>query len=94
MNSSHNRINWIDEFKGFVLLLVCLFHIEQTFPNALLGAWHLSALRMSSFFFISGVLFSTKRFSNFKSYFTHKTKVLLAPYLYLSFLFFAIDPVV
>ena len=88
------RIGWIDEFKGFVLLLVCLFHIEQTFPNAHLGAWHLSALRMSAFFFISGFLFSTKRFSNFKSYFTRKTKVLLAPYLYLSFLFFAIDPVV
>ena len=88
------RIGWIDEFKGFVLLLVCLFHIEQTFPNAHLGAWHLSALRMSAFFFISGFLFSTKRFSNFKSYFTHKTRVLLLPYLYLSFLFFAIDPVV
>ena len=88
------RISWIDEFKGFVLLLVCLFHIEQTFPNAHLGAWHLSALRMSAFFFISGFLFSTKRFSNFKSYFTHKTKVLLLPYLYLSFLFFALDPVI
>ena len=94
IHSPKTRISWIDEFKGFVLLLVCLFHIEQTFPNAHLGAWHLSALRMSSFFFISGVLFSTKRFSNFKSYFNHKTKVLLLPYLYLSFLFFAIDPVV
>ena len=94
MNSSHNRISWIDEFKGFVLLLVCLFHIEQTFPNAHLGMYHLSALRMSAFFFISGFLFSTKRFSEFKSYFTHKTKVLLNPYLYLSFLFFALDPVV
>jgi fucose 4-O-acetylase-like acetyltransferase len=49
---------------------------------------------MSAFFFISGFLFSTKRFSDFKSYFIHKTKVLLVPYLLLSFLFFAIDPVV
>ena len=88
------RISWIDEFKGFVLLLVCLFHIEQNFPNAHLGACHLSALRMSAFFFISGFLFSTKRFSDFKSYFVHKTKVLLNPYFSLSFLFFAIDPVV
>ncbi|MBP5440801.1 MAG: acyltransferase [Fibrobacter sp.] len=88
------RISWIDEFKGFVLLLVCLFHIEQNFPNAHLGAWHLCALRMSAFFFISGFLFSTKRFSDFKSYFVHKTKVLLNPYFFLSFLFFAIDPVV
>ena len=94
IHSPKTRISWIDEFKGFVLLLVCLFHIEQTFPNAHLGMWHLSALRMSAFFFISGFLFSTKRFSNFKSYFVHKTKVLLNPYLFLSFLFFAIDPVV
>lgn len=93
-NPTKVRISWIDEFKGFVLLLVCLFHIEQNFPNAHLGAWHLSALRMSAFFFISGVLFSTKRFSNFKSYFVHKAKVLLVPYLLLSFLFFAIDPVI
>ena len=93
-NNGQARIGWIDEFKGFVLLLVCLFHIEQNFPNAHLGMWHLSALRMSAFFFISGFLFSTKRFTNFKSYFTHKTRVLLVPYLYLSFLFFAIDPIV
>ena len=93
-NTGQTRISWIDEFKGFVLLLVCLFHIEQTFPNAHLGAWHLSSLRMSAFFFISGFLFSTKRFSNFKSYFTHKTKVLLLPYLYLSFLFLVLDPVI
>ena len=94
MATNKTRIGWIDEFKGFVLLLVCLFHIEQNFPNAHLGMWHLSALRMSAFFFISGFLFSTKRFSDFKSYFIHKTKVLLIPYLYLSLLFFAIDPVV
>ena len=93
-NTGQTRISWIDEFKGFVLLLVCLFHIEQNFPNAHLGMWHLSALRMSAFFFISGFLFSTKRFSNFKSYFTHKTKVLLLPYLYLSFLFLVLDPVI
>ncbi len=94
MATNKTRIGWIDEFKGFVLLLVCLFHIEQNFPNAHLGMWHLSALRMSAFFFISGFLFSTKRFSDFKSYFIHKTKVLLNPYLYLSFLFFALDPVI
>ena len=94
IHSPKARISWIDEFKGFVLLLVCLFHIEQNFPNAHLGMWHLSALRMSAFFFISGFLFSTKRFSDFRSYFIHKTKVLLNPYFFLSFLFFAIDPVV
>ena len=88
------RIGWIDEFKGFVLLLVCLFHVEQSFSHASMGMLHLSALRMSAFFFISGVLFSTRRFSDFKSYFVHKTKVLLWPYIALSLLFLALDPVV
>ena len=87
------RIGWIDEFKGFVLLLVCLYHIEQSFANVNMGMLHLSALRMSAFFFISGMLFSTRRFPNFKSYFIHKTRVLLLPYLALSLLFLALDPV-
>jgi len=88
------RIGWIDEFKGFVLLLVCLYHVEQSFPQAQMGMLHLSALRMSAFFFISGMLFSTRRFPNFKGYFIHKTKVLLIPYVLLSLLFLALDPVV
>ena len=87
------RIGWIDEFKGFVLLLVCLYHVEQSFPQAQMGMLHLSALRMSAFFFISGMLFSTRRFDNFKDYFIHKTHVLLVPYILLSLLFLALDPV-
>ena len=87
------RIGWIDEFKGFVLLLVCLYHVEQSFSYAQMGTLHLSALRMSAFFFISGMLFSTRRFDSFKSYFIHKTKVLLIPYILLSLLFLALDPV-
>ncbi|MCQ2105235.1 MAG: acyltransferase [Fibrobacter sp.] len=92
--ASQNRIQWIDEYKGFVLLLVCLFHVEQSFKNVSLGMEALSAMRMSTFFFISGVLFSTRRFADFKSYALHKTKVLLLPYIWLSLLFLALDPVV
>lgn len=92
--ASQNRIQWIDEYKGFVLLLVCLFHVEQSFKNVNLGMEALSAMRMSAFFFISGVLFSTRRFADFKSYALHKTKVLLLPYIWLSLLFLALDPVV
>ena len=87
------RIGWIDEFKGFVLLLVCLYHVEQSFSYAQMGTLHLSALRMSAFFFISGMLFSTRRFPDFKSYLVHKTRVLLIPYILLSLLFLALDPV-
>ena len=88
------RIGWIDEFKGFVLLLVCLYHVEQSFSFAQMGMLHLSALRMSAFFFISGMLFSTRRFPDFKSYLVHKTRVLLIPYILLSLLFLALDPVI
>lgn len=92
--TSQNRIQWIDEYKGFILLLVCLFHVEQSFKNVNLGMEALSATRMSAFFFISGVLFSTRRFNDFKSYALHKTKVLLLPYIWLSLLFLTLDPVV
>jgi len=94
MSDKATRIGWIDEFKGFVLLLVCLYHVEQSFSCANMGMLHLSALRMSAFFFISGMLFSTRRFPNFKDYLVHKTKVLLVPYILLSLLFLALDPVV
>lgn len=87
------RIGWIDEFKGFVLLLVCFFHMEQSFSNVDMGMLHLGALRMSAFFFISGMLFSTRRFPDFKSYLVHKTRVLLLPYIFLSLLFLLLDPV-
>ena len=93
MGNKVTRIGWIDEFKGFVLLLVCLYHVEQSFSYANMGMLHLSAMRMSAFFFISGMLFSSRRFPNFKSYFIHKTKVLLIPYILLSLLFLALDPV-
>ena len=92
-DSKTARIGWIDEFKGFVLLLVCLYHVEQSFPQAQMGMLHLSALRMSAFFFISGMLFSTRRFGSFNDYFIHKTRVLLVPYILLSLLFLALDPV-
>ncbi|MBP5247058.1 MAG: acyltransferase family protein [Fibrobacter sp.] len=87
------RIGWIDEFKGTVLLLVCLFHMEQSFANVQMGMAHASAFRMTAFFFISGVLFSTRRFPTIKSYAKHKAKVLLLPYILLSLLFLALDPV-
>jgi len=95
MNYSPNqeRIAWIDEFKGTVLLLVCLFHIEQSFANIQMGMLHASAFRMTAFFFISGLLFSTRRFPTFKTYAKHKAKVLLLPYVLLSLLFLALDPV-
>lgn len=88
-----NRINWIDELKGFILILVCLGHTEINIP--LMGGDLISicqAFRMSTFFFLSGVLFSTRRYSKTSSYIKSKTKVLLIPYCLLSLLFTFLDP--
>ncbi|MCI5600628.1 MAG: acyltransferase family protein [Hallerella porci] len=93
MQAISERIGWIDECKGFILLLVCLFHLEQSFVHIQLGMLHGAALRMSAFFFLSGMLFSNRRFSTWKSYAQHKTKVLLVPYILLSLFFLALDPV-
>lgn len=88
-----NRIDWIDELKGFILILVCLGHTNINIP--FLGGnliEILSAIRMPSFFFLSGILFSTRRYPNINSYIIHKTKVLLIPYILLSLLFSFLDP--
>lgn len=88
-----NRINWIDELKGFILILVCLGHININIP--FLGGnliVILSAIRMPTFFFLSGILFSTRRYPDINSYMIHKTKVLLIPYILLSLLFSFLDP--
>lgn len=88
-----NRINWIDELKGFILILVCLGHTHVNIP--FIGGNLITicqAFRMSTFFFLSGLLFSTRRYPNIISYVKSKTKVLLVPYILLSLLFSFLDP--
>lgn len=88
-----NRINWIDELKGFILILVCLGHTHISIP--FMGGDVLTicqAFRMSTFFFLSGILFSTRRYTTINSYIMSKTKVLLIPYVLLALLFSFLDP--
>lgn len=89
-----NRINWIDELKGFILILVCLGHTHISIP--FVGGVDLIAIcqafHMSTFFFLSGILFSTSRYSTINSYIMSKTKVLLIPYVLLALLFSFLDP--
>lgn len=91
--SKESRINWIDELKGFILILVCLGHTNINIPfiggNLIVIC---QAFRMSTFFFLSGLLFSTRRYSDIHSYIKSKTKVLLIPYILLSILFSFLDP--
>lgn len=78
MVMTENRIGWIDWEKGFILLFVCLAHC---------GLWSpINGFHMAAFFFISGLLFNDK-YMSIKKYILRKTKTLLVPYFFLSFLF-------
>lgn len=77
------RIFWIDNLKGFILLLVCIAHIGL-FPNI---CDFLKGARMTTFFYLSGFLFSTRKYPTFISYWRSKYHSLLYPYLILSLLF-------
>lgn len=93
ITKSH-RVNWIDELKGFILILVCLSHARIHIPLGTVGGDLISictAFRMSTFFFLSGLLFSTRRYSTIGSYIKNKTKTLLIPFVLLSLLFAFLD---
>lgn len=83
------RILWIDDLKGFILLLVCLGHICYSGLDTSI-IW-LSMMRMFTFFFLSGFLFSMRRYPTFMAYAKSKTKSLFIPYIYMSLLFLVIS---
>lgn len=85
LQKAHSRENWIDILKGLLLLIVCLFHTNNSWYGSLGFLFN-----MPAFFFLSGLLFDEKKNSDFVGYILKKTKTLLIPYLGLSvfFLFF------
>ncbi len=81
--------------KGFILILVCLNHSRVNLPLFVVSGDFISltmAFRMTTFFFLSGLLFSTRRHPTILSYAKSKTKSLLLPYIFLSLLFAFLDP--
>ena len=88
----NNRIEWIDALKGFVLLLVVIghTHLSSTLVGTCIAIT--TAFRMTTFFFLSGILFSTRKYNTFHSFYKMKKKTLLYPYIYLSLLFLLLDP--
>lgn len=87
MTLQMERIVWIDEMKGFLLLLVCLFHTNNSWYG-LVGFM----FNMPAFFFISGYLFNGTKFQDYKSFLCSKMKSLLFPYFTLSFFFLLLTP--
>lgn len=83
---SKERIQWIDNEKGFILIGVCLAHIGFTwnvFP-------YIPTFHMAAFFFLSGMLFNPNR--EWGEFVRAKCKNLLIPYVVLSVFFMFISP--
>ncbi len=85
-----NRIEWIDSYKGIVILMVVFAHILSFTDFRHLGYEHFlmhpyRTLMMPAFFFISGYLLNNKR-TDFPIFFTHRFRQIIVPY-FIFFLF-------
>lgn len=93
-NYTHQRIAWIDVMKGFLFTLVVLGHFLTTLPTPefLVEVYDFfSPFRMPAYFFISGLLFSTRRLKTYFLYIKSKSQTLLLPYISLSIVFLLLD---
>ena len=81
-----SRLNYLDYAKGLGILLVIWAHINSSGPiPTFLYFFH-----MPLFFFISGMLFSKKRYNSFGTFVQRKGKTLLKPYVIYSVVTWAI----
>lgn len=73
INNKKKRINWIDLYKGILILLVLIGHISQNkYVNTFIYSFH-----MPAFFFISGYLYKTKQ-----RFVKQKFKSIMIPYFF------------
>lgn len=79
MNTKNNRIEWIDAAKGFLIILVVMYHYIQSFcPDLLFFVKLVSAFFMQSFFVLSGYLLNKS--TPLKIFISKKIKSLFIPY--------------
>lgn len=69
------RIEWVDVCKGFAMLLVMMGHTSFSTP---IKTW-LYTFHVPMFYFLSGYVFSVKKYSGFKEFLLAKSKTLLLP---------------
>lgn len=76
------RLDYIDFAKAFGMLLIVWGHIRLSgWSNAFVYAFHIPL-----FFFLSGMVFSKKRYPNFKSFLLKRVNSLIKPYIVFSLL--------
>lgn len=82
MVNRKERIVWIDIAKGISIILVALGHMGIV-NIPFFGEW-LSSFRMPFFFFVSGILFSTK--NDISLFLKKRIRSLIRPYIIFSFI--------
>lgn len=81
-STTNNRFDYIDFAKSLTMLLIIWAHIRLgDRSNAFAYAFHIPM-----FFFLSGMVFDRKRYSNFKEFFKRKINSLFIPYVIISIL--------
>ncbi|MDR1120161.1 MAG: acyltransferase [Dysgonamonadaceae bacterium] len=86
-NKNYTHFEWIDLAKFSSIFLVILFHCPPSLSGTVAGV-SLSHLRLPSFFFYAGLLFSFSRYPSFIDFVKHRSKQLLIPYFCFFFLFY------
>lgn len=74
MEQGKKRIAWLDMAKGYGMIFVILAHLEV----GIIGIW-IYTFHMPLFFLLSGYVFTEKK--DFKTFFKHKCKSMLLPYI-------------
>lgn len=72
---SANRIEWVDLCKGFAMILVLIGH---SYAPQWLHTW-LYSFHMPLFFFLSGYVFSVRKYPDFRSFLRAKLRTLFLP---------------
>lgn len=92
-----HRLVYIDNVKGFALLVICISHIIEAAAYSTPYVFNnivdiLMYITVPLFFYISGMLYKPDRYKSNREYIKHKTKSLLIPYIALSLLFLLLCP--
>ncbi|MGE7115104.1 acyltransferase family protein [Lysinibacillus sp. NPDC047702] len=91
MFENTNRIRWIDTAKGLGIIIVILGHAYP--PDNWLKIIY--SFHMPLFFFLSGYLFSVKKYNSLGKFISNKSRSLLIPYFIfsiLSLIYYATTP--
>ena len=88
------RIKWVDDLKGIILIMICLGHLSGMVsipPMVKYVADVFTIMGVPAFFFLSGMLYKAG-YTEMYAFLVRKTKSLLVPYILLSLLFTILDP--